>query len=70
MFDSIRHIGWLINLGHQFEIIDALADGDTELVSINHSRKRLASSLTALSLRKQVLVLREEHSTERSGAFE
>jgi hypothetical protein len=69
MFHSIDHIGWLINLGHQFEILDALADGDTKLVRIDHPGKRLARSLTSLGFREQVLVLRAEHPTKRSGAI-
>ena len=70
MFDSISHIGLLIHLGHQFEIMDTLANGDADLVSINHSGKRLAFLLTDTGNRQQIRVLREEHSVERSGALE
>ena len=70
MFDSISHIGWFINLGHQLEIIDALADGDTKLVRIDHPGKWPAATLTSPGFREQVLVLREKHPTERRGAFE
>ena len=39
MFHSIGHIDWLINLGHQFKITDALANSGTELMGVDHAGK-------------------------------
>ena len=50
--------------------MDALANGDTELVGINDPGEWLAASLALFGYREQVFVLRDEHSTERRSAFE
>ena len=70
MFHSIGHIDWLINLGHQFKITDALATIGRELMGVDHAGKSPAVLLTLLGYCEQILVSRDQHSTKCRGAFQ
>ena len=52
----------LSGLGNQFQISNALTDGEVELVSIDYASERLARLLPLLREAKQIIVLSEKHS--------
>jgi hypothetical protein len=70
MLHAISHVDWLINLGHQFEVTDALANGDTELMGVDHAGKSPAASLPLPGDGEQILVSRDQNSTKYRGAFQ
>ena len=70
MLDSIGHVGRVVNLGHQFQIVDALADGDSELVSIGDSGKCFSGTLAPVSFAQKVFVAREQNSAEMRGPIQ
>jgi hypothetical protein len=44
---SIGHLFGFIDFGHQFQILDALANGDSKLMRVNNARKYFGLPLTA-----------------------
>ena len=64
MLDSIGHVGGVVNLGHQFQIMDALTDGDSELVGMGDSGKCFSGTLAPGSFAQKVFIAREENSAK------
>jgi len=66
--DAIGEILVCAHFGDQFEIVYAATDSHIKLMRIHNPGKRNPTVLPPCRLREQVLVLAEEHTTERSGA--
>src|SRR5262249_36633036 len=58
------------DLRQQFQILDAAADAHSRLMGVNHADERLATSLAANGLAQKVLIAREGHSSQLSGAVQ
>lgn len=52
------------DLCHEFQILDAFADGNAHLMCINHSEERLSAALPTVCLGEKIIVLREQNPPE------
>lgn len=57
MFDTLRHIGGIIDLGHEFQVPDALADGHPHLVGVDDARKLNGMGLPRGTFGQEIVVL-------------
>ncbi len=58
------------DLCYEFQILDALADGDAHLMCIDHSGERLSAALPTICLGEKIIVLREQYPPEFRRAVE
>jgi hypothetical protein len=70
MLDAIGNILRFVNLGHQFQIVDVLANGASQLMSVDDARKRLARPLPARAFAKKIFILRKYHPTQCERAVQ
>ncbi len=70
VLDAAGEVLRLQDLCHQPQVVDALANGDAQLVRVNNAGKYRARSLPLRAFVQKILVPREQHAIQRQGSIE
>ncbi len=59
VFNTVLHVGTIVNLGHEFEVFNGLAICNSQWMTVGKTGERLSTLLPLSRLSKQILVLTE-----------